>query len=54
VVIAESLVAGASSPVGGPFAVAIVDLGILALVGWVAALLLPTRPPCRRPGTAPA
>jgi MFS family permease len=41
VAIAGSLVAGASSPFGRPFAVAIVVLGILAMVGWVAALLLP-------------
>ena len=30
-----------SSPFGKPFAVAIVVLGIFAMVGWVAALLLP-------------
>ena len=41
VAIAGSLVAGASSPFGRPFAVAIVVLGVLAIVGWVAALLLP-------------
>jgi MFS family permease len=41
VAIAGSLVAGASASFGKPFAVAIVVLGIFAMVGWVAALLLP-------------
>jgi hypothetical protein len=41
VAIAGSLVAGASASFGKPFALAIVVLGIFAMVGWVAALLLP-------------
>ena len=39
--IAGSIVAGASGTLGKPFAVAIVVLGVFAMVGWVAALLLP-------------
>jgi len=41
VAIAGSIVAGASGTLGKPFAVAIVVLGVFAMVGWVAALLLP-------------
>jgi hypothetical protein len=41
VAIAGSIVAGASGALGKPFAVAIVVLGIFAMVGWVAALLIP-------------
>jgi MFS family permease len=41
VAIAGSIVAGASGALGKPFAVAIVVLGAFAVVGWVAALLMP-------------
>jgi len=41
VAIAGSLVAGASGSFGKPFALAIGVLGVFALIGWVAALLLP-------------
>jgi MFS family permease len=41
VAIAGSLIAGASASFGKPFALAIVVLGIFAMVGWVAALLIP-------------
>jgi MFS family permease len=41
VAIAGSIVAGASGALGKPFAVAIVVLGVFAMVGWIAALLLP-------------
>ena len=44
VAIAGSLVASASASFGKPFALAIVVLGVLAMVGWVAALLLPRAP----------
>jgi MFS family permease len=40
VAIAGSIVAGASGTLGKPFAVAIVVLGVFAMVGWVAALLI--------------
>jgi MFS family permease len=45
VAIAGSLVAGASAPFGKPFALAIVILGLFAMVGWVAALLIPRTVP---------
>jgi hypothetical protein len=41
VAIAGSIVAGASGSLDKPFAVAIVVLGVFAMVGWVAALLIP-------------
>jgi len=41
VAIAGSLIAGATSPFGKPFALAIVVLGGFAMVGWVAALIIP-------------
>jgi MFS family permease len=41
VAIAGSIVAGASGTLGKPFAAAIVVLGVFAMVGWVAALLIP-------------
>jgi MFS family permease len=41
VAIAGSVIAGASASLGRPFAVAIVVLGVFAVVGWIAALLLP-------------
>jgi MFS family permease len=41
VAIAGSIVAGASGTLGKPFAVAIVVLGVFAIVGWIAALLIP-------------
>jgi MFS family permease len=41
VAIAGSIVASASGTLGKPFAVAIVVLGVFAMVGWIAALLLP-------------
>jgi hypothetical protein len=41
VAIAGSLVAGATTSLDRPFALAIVVLGGFAVVGWVAALLLP-------------
>jgi MFS family permease len=41
VAIAGSIVAGASGTLGKPFAVAIVVLGVFAMVGWIAALLIP-------------
>ena len=44
VAIAGSLVASASASLGKPFALAILVLGGLAMVGWVAALLLPRAP----------
>jgi len=40
VAIAGSIVAGASGSLGKPFAVAIVVLGVFAMAGWVAALLI--------------
>jgi MFS family permease len=43
VALAGSLIAGASASFGKPFALAIVVLGIFALVGWVAALLIPRK-----------
>jgi hypothetical protein len=45
VAIAGSLIAGASASFGEPFALAIVVLGIFAMVGWVAALLIPRSAP---------
>jgi Na+/melibiose symporter-like transporter len=44
VAIAGSLVAGASASFGKPFALAILVLGIFAMVGWVAALVIPRAP----------
>jgi MFS family permease len=41
VAIAGSVIAGASAHFGRPFAVAIVVLGAFAMVGWIAALLIP-------------
>jgi MFS family permease len=41
VAIAGSIVAGASGALGRPFAAAIVVLGVFAMVGWIAALLIP-------------
>jgi MFS family permease len=41
VAIAGSLIAGATSSFGKPFALAIVVLGGFAMVGWVAALIIP-------------
>jgi len=41
VAIAGSLVAGASGDLGRPFALAIVVLGVFAVIGWIAALLIP-------------
>jgi MFS family permease len=41
VAIAGSVIAGASASFGRPFAVAIVVLGVFAMAGWIAALLLP-------------
>jgi MFS family permease len=49
VAIAGSVIAGASSSFGRPFAVAIVVLGVFAMAGWIAALLLP-RPVQPLPG----
>jgi hypothetical protein len=55
VAIAGSLVAGASASLGKPFALAIVVLGVFAMVGWVAALFLPRETPVRTvPEAAPA
>jgi MFS family permease len=51
VAIAGSIVAGASGALGKPFAVAIVVLGGFAMVGWIAALLIPSKLP---PQAAPA
>jgi MFS family permease len=51
VAIAGSVIAGASASFGRPFAVAIVVLGGFAMVGWVAALLLPR---AGEPGPAPS
>jgi MFS family permease len=45
VAIAGSIVAGASGALGKPFAVAIVVLGGFAIVGWIAALLIPRTAP---------
>jgi hypothetical protein len=45
VAIAGSLIAGASASFGKPFALAIVVLGIFAMVGWVAPLLIPRSAP---------
>jgi hypothetical protein len=50
VAIAGSIVAGASGSFGKPFALAIVVLGAFAMVGWVAALLLP-KPVPQRPAS---
>ena len=47
VAIAGSIVAGASGTLGKPFAVAIVVLGVFAMVGWIAALLIPDAVPSR-------
>jgi MFS family permease len=47
VAIAGSIVAGASGSVARPFALAIIVLGAFAIVGWVAALLLPHPVPRR-------
>jgi len=44
VAIAGSLVASASGSFGRPFALAILVLGVFAMVGWVAALLIPRAP----------
>ena len=55
VAIAGSLIAGASASFGKPFALAIVALGIFAMVGWVAALLIPRSNPLEEaPKSAPA
>jgi MFS family permease len=55
VAIAGSLIAGASASFGKPFALAILVLGIFAMVGWVAALLIPREAPVRTaPEDAPA
>jgi MFS family permease len=55
VAIAGSIVAGASGPLAEPFAVAIVVLGVFAMVGWIAALLIPTAARHRRKsGGAPS
>jgi MFS family permease len=55
VAIAGSIVAGASGSFDKPFALAIVVLGVFALVGWVAALLIPgTTPVETAPEDAPA
>jgi MFS family permease len=43
VAIAGSIVAGASGSLQRPFAAAIVVLGVFAMVGWVAALLIPRK-----------
>jgi MFS family permease len=58
VAIAGSIVAGASGTLGKPFAVAIVVLGVFAMVGWIAALLIPDAVPHRTasggdPGVTP-
>jgi MFS family permease len=53
VAIAGSLIAGASASFGKPFALAIVVLGIFAMVGWVAALLIPVRTRSRKRRRAP-
>src|SRR3954462_4251951 len=45
VAIAGSIVAGASGSLARPFAAAIVVLGVFAMVGWVAALLIPRKAP---------
>jgi Na+/melibiose symporter-like transporter len=44
VAIAGSLVAGATASLGAPFALAILVLGLFAMVGWVAALVIPRSP----------
>jgi len=49
VAIAGSIVAGASGSLGKPFAVAIAVLGAFAMVGWIAALLIPSAGPDRTP-----
>jgi MFS family permease len=55
VAIAGSLIAGASAAFGKPFALAIVVLGSFAMVGWVAALLIPPAIPVQAaPEEAPA
>ena len=47
VAIAGSIVAGASGALGKPFAGAIVVLGVFAIVGWIAALLIHDEVPGR-------
>jgi hypothetical protein len=55
VAIAGSIVAGASGALGKPFAAAIVVLGVFAMVGWIAALLIRDDVPHpSAPGGAPA
>jgi predicted MFS family arabinose efflux permease len=55
VAIAGSVLVGAGARGGTPFATAIVVIGSFALVGWVAALLLPrTAAPGRPAGSEPA
>jgi MFS family permease len=54
VAIAGSIVAGASGSLEKPFAVAIAVLGVFAIVGWIAALLIPHQAPPRTASTVAA
>ena len=43
--LAGSVLVGASVPGGKPFALALATMGVFVLIGLVAAVFIPTRPP---------